>query len=107
MKTHVLTGNVCLELRLRRGSVVHCTEGVLWLTFEPARRDQPSTDWMLVRGQVRTLAAQGRLFVSRGVNTPRASFEVEPAAAPGWLTRLRGWWSGDPPVAPQAAARAP
>jgi len=107
METHVMTGNLCLELRLRRGSVVHCTEGVLWLTFEPARHDEPSTDWMLVKGQARTLAGHGRLFVSRSVNTPRATFEVEHAPAPDWLTRWRTWWSGDAPVAPQAAARAP
>lgn len=107
METHVLTGNVCLALRLRRGSVVHCTEGVLWLTFEPARHDQASTDWMLVRGQVRTLPGHGRLFVSRGVHTPRAALEVEQAPAPDRLARLRAWWSGDAAAAPQAAARAP
>jgi len=107
METHVLTGNVCLELRLRRGSVVHCAEGVLWLTFEPVRHDEPSTDWMLVRGQVRTLTGHGRLFITRGCMTPRAMFEVERAPAPDWLARLRTWWSGDAPVAPQAAARAP
>ena len=107
METQVLTGNVCLELRLRRGSVVHCTEGVLWLTFEPARHDRPSTDWMLVKGQTRVVAEAGRLFVSRGVMSPRAIFEVEEAPAPDWLERLRAWWSGHAPVAPQAAARAP
>lgn len=108
METHVMTGNVCLELRLRRGSVVHCTEGVLWLTFEPRHRDRPSTDWMLVRGQAREVAEPGRLFVTRGCMTPRAIFEVEHAPAPGGLARLRTWWSGsgDAPSAPQAAARA-
>ena len=107
METHVMTGNLCLELRLRRGSVVQCTEGVLWLTFEPARHDQPSTDWMLVRGQAREVDEPGRLFITRGVMTPRAAFEVERAPAPDWLTRFRAWWSGDAPVVPQAAARAP
>ena len=107
METHVLTGNLCLELRLRRGATVHCTEGVLWLTFEPARHDEPSAEWVQVRGLVRTLAGHGRLFVSRGVMTPRAIFELEQAPAPDWLSRLRAWWSGDAPVAPQAAARAP
>ncbi len=107
METHVLTGNLCLELRLRRGSVVHCTEGVLWLTFEPAHRHRPSLDWMLVKGQTRVVADPGRLFVSRGVMTPRAVFDVRQVPAPDWPARLRAWWTGDAPVAPQAAARAP
>ena len=107
METHLLTGNRCLELRLRRGSTVRCSEGVLWLTFEPAHRDQPSTDWMLVQGQARAFAGPGRLFITRGCMTQRAVFEVEQAPAPDWRARLRAWWSGDAPAAPQAAARAP
>jgi hypothetical protein len=108
METHVMTGNLCLPLRLRRGSVVRCTEGVLWLAFEPARHDQPSSDWMLVSGQARELPAPGRLFITRGCMTPRAVFEVEQPTATGRLARLRRWWSGDAPAVPQAAAaRAP
>lgn len=107
METHVLTGNVCLELRLRRGSEVRCSEGVLWLTFEPTARGEPSTDWMLVKGQVRVLADPGRLFISRGCMTPRAVFEVEHAQHPHWLARLRAWCSGGATTATQAAARAP
>jgi hypothetical protein len=107
METHVLTGNRCLELRLRRGSTVRCGEGVLWLTFEPAHPHQPSTDWMLVQGQTRVIAEAGRLFITRGCMTPRAIIEVEQVPAPDWLARLRAWWSGEAPASPQAAARAP
>ena len=106
MDTHVLTGNHCLELRLRRGAEVRCHEGVLWLTFDPHRRGVVSTDLMLVPGQACTLPDAGRLYVSRGVTSPRAVFEVQQAQQPSWSARLRGWWTGAA-AAPQAAARAP
>lgn len=107
MDTHVLTGNRCLEIRLRRGSVVRCHEGVLWLTFEPNRRDVISTDRMLVAGQACAATDPGRLYVTRGCMTPRAEFEVEHAQRPHWFARLCARWAGRPTTAPQAAARAP
>jgi hypothetical protein len=105
MDTHVLTGNHCLEIRLRRGSVVRCHEGVLWLTFDPDGRGRVSTDRMLVSGQVCAVADPGRLYVSRGCTTPRATFVIEHAAQPHWSARLRAWWRGG--AASQAAARTP
>jgi hypothetical protein len=107
MDTHVLTGNRCLELRLRRGSVVRCHEGVLWLTFDPNRRDVISTDRMLVAGQACTATDPGRLYVTRGCMTPRAVLDVEHAQHPHWLARLRAWCSGGATTATQAAARVP
>ncbi|WP_445322848.1 DUF2917 domain-containing protein [Ramlibacter sp. AN1015] len=76
MPDHLLTARECRSLRVREGTRVTCTRGLLWLTFEPDARCACSTDRLASPGSTYVAPANGHLYLSPVHTHAEAAFEL-------------------------------
>lgn len=76
MRSHVLTGRECVAVPVDGGSVLRCTSGQLWLTFEPATAPARARDEVLAEGGDFRVARAGVVFVSPLGRQRRAAFSL-------------------------------
>lgn len=87
MDRHVLAAGQCRTLHVRAGTTLTCTQGLLWLTFEPDARRMPGADRLASPQTTYVAPADGHVYLSPVRRCGHVAFEVLPAPRPGFAWR--------------------
>lgn len=84
MYRRVLSAGQCHTMRVRAGTTLQCTEGFLWLTFEPDAGRVPGADCLASPQGLYVAPGAGRIYLSAVRKAGQAAFEVAEAPAQEW-----------------------
>ena len=88
MRARTLLCDECTAFKVRAGTVLACTEGMVWFTFEADGQDDASEDRFLTAGVSHVIPARGTVFVSGMQRGMTSTVQLQDPSA-----RWRSWLS--------------